>query len=219
MILLSHLHVDHSADLPYLVKASFLTGRGHDLSIDGPTGNRRLPSTPDFLRSLFGHQGAYQYLNDFLEGDGPYQILPREIDATARKRQDVLETAQYTVSTVAVHHGPIPALAWRIDVQDKAIVFSGDMNNDYQTLAGLAAGAGLLLAHHAIPEEATGVARELHMPPSVMGEIAGQAQVKQLVLSHCMKRARGKEAETTRLIATHYPGPVDFVDDLDCFAP
>lgn len=44
MILLSHLHVDHSADLPALVKGTFFTERNVDLPIYGPTGNARFPN-------------------------------------------------------------------------------------------------------------------------------------------------------------------------------
>ena len=77
----------------------------------------------------------------------------------------------------------------------------------------------MLVAHHAIPEEAGGVARNLHMPPSVIGQIASDASVKQLVLSHRMNRTFGKEAQTTQLIRDHYQGPVEFAEDLQCFKP
>lgn len=218
LILLTHLHVDHSADLPNLVKASYFTGRDRALPVYGPTGNQLMPSTPDFITSLFGNKGTYRYLHEFLSGDERYRILPRAIEAAGRKRRTVLETTHYRISAIPVHHGPVPALAWRIDVQDKAIVFSGDMNNDNRTLAGLAADADLLVAHNAVPEQATGVARALHMPPSVIGDIAAQAAVKHLILSHRMTRTLGRETETARLIGERYPGPVDFADDLDCFA-
>lgn len=55
---------------------------------------------------------------------------------------------------------------------------SGDMNNDNHTLTHLAKNADVLVAHHAIPEDAVGVARNLHMPPSVIGQIASQAKIK-----------------------------------------
>ena len=43
-ILLSHFHVDHSNDLPALVKSSFFSDRDRDLYIFGPTGNNLMPS-------------------------------------------------------------------------------------------------------------------------------------------------------------------------------
>ena len=75
------------------------------------------------------------------------------------------------------------------------------------------------MADHAIAEQADPVARMLHMPPSVIGEIAAHAKVKQLVLSHRMNRTFGHEQETTRLIRARYHGPLTFADDLACFKP
>jgi ribonuclease BN (tRNA processing enzyme) len=68
-----------------------------------------------------------------------------------------------------------------------------------------------------VPEGASGAARSLHMPPSVIGRIAATAGVKQLVLSHRMLRTLGREVETRAEIARFYTGPTMFADDLDCF--
>ena len=91
------------------------------------------------------------------------------------------------------------------------------MNADRHTLPKLSAGADLLVADHAIPENATGVARNLHMPPSVIGAIAADAKVKQLVLSHRMLRTLGHETESTTEIREHYQGPLHFAEDGQCF--
>jgi ribonuclease BN (tRNA processing enzyme) len=69
-----------------------------------------------------------------------------------------------------------------------------------------------------VPEGQEGVARRLHMPPSVIGEIAGAAAPKLLVVSHRMLRTLGREEETRAAIAHSYQGPLQFADDLDCFA-
>ncbi len=219
VILLTHLHVDHSADLPYLIKASFFSGRDRDLPLYGPSGNSLMPATTEFVRDLFGPKGAFRYLSGYLDGSEGYRLIAHDLQAKGKARQTVLTTADYRISAVPVHHGPIPALAYRIDIAGHAIVFSGDMNNDNHTLAGLATGADLLIAHHAIPEQADRVARNLHMPPSVIGEIAAQAGVKQLVLSHRMQRTLGHEQETARLIKAHYRGNLSFAEDLQCVKP
>jgi len=218
-ILLSHLHVDHSNDLPALVKASFFTDRNRDLVIYGPSGNRFMPSVTNFLQDLFGQEGAYQYLSRYLDGTDIYRLLPQDVDTTSKAEQVVLADSRYRLTAVSVHHGPLPALAWRVEVDGKTIVFSGDMNNDNSTLANLAKQADLLVAHNAIPEGMTGVARNLHMPPSVIGEIAAKARVKQLVLSHRMKRTLGQEQTSTTQIRKTYKGPLQFADDLQCFNP
>ena len=219
VILLSHFHVDHSNDLPALIKASFFSDRRRDLPLYGPTGNRLMPSATMFVQALFGPAGAFQYLNSYINGSESYRLLAYDVKAGDKAAHVVMADSAYRITAVPVHHGPIPALAWRVVIGGKTLVFSGDMNNDNDTLTSLAKQADLLVAHHAIPEEAVGVARNLHMPPSVIGQIAAKAGVKQLVLSHRMNRTLGKEVQTTKLIKDHYHGPMVFAEDLQCFKP
>jgi len=218
VILLTHLHVDHSADLPALVKASFFTRRNTDLDIYGPTGNSLMPATADFVRALFSApHGAFRYLDGYLAGGEHYRLRAHEVMAQGRDKTTLIDDARFRLSAVPVHHGPVLALAWRIDIAARSIVISGDMNGDQHTLEDLAAGADLLVAHHAIPEGMQGVARNLHMPPSVIGAIAAKAQARKLVLSHRMERTLGREAESTRFIRSHYRGPLQFAEDGQCF--
>jgi ribonuclease BN (tRNA processing enzyme) len=77
--------------------------------------------------------------------------------------------------------------------------------------------ADLFVAHNAVPEGAVGIERRLHMPPSVIGQIAADAKVKNLVLSHRMLRTLGKEDQTQSEIRKRYAGPLTFANDLDCF--
>lgn len=221
-VLLSHLHVDHAADLPALIKGSFFSARDRDLPIYGPTGSALMPATEAFVQTLFGAPGgAFHYLSDYLEGGESYRLLAHDVDATGRAVRTVRDDDELRITAVPVHHGPIPALAWRVDVpladHDRSVVFSGDMNGDNHTLAGFARGADLLIAHHAIPEHAGQVARNLHMPPSVIGEIAAAAGIGQLVLSHRMTRTQGREDESRAAIRRHYQGPMTFANDGDCY--
>jgi ribonuclease BN (tRNA processing enzyme) len=219
VLLFSHFHVDHSNDLPALIKASYFSDRDRDLPLYGPTGNQLMPSATEFVQGLFGARGVYRYLQDYIDGTESYRLLAHDIEASGKTRQVIRDDARYRITTVPVHHGPIPALAWRTEIAGKVIVFSGDMNNDNDTLTDLAKQADILVAHHAIPEEAVGVARNLHMPPSVIGRIAAQARVKQLVMSHRMIRTLGKEAQSLSQVRLTYSGPVYFADDLQCFQP
>ena len=221
-IVFSHFHVDHSADLPTLVKASWFGDRTRDLPLFGPTGNALMPSTREFVTALFSApHGAFHYLSDFIDTSptSAYKLVAHDIPATGKHRWSGFQNKHLRLSAIPVHHGPVPALAWRIDVAGRSITFSGDMNGDNKTLSKLAAGSDLLVAHNAIPEGATGVARQLHMPPSVIGRIAASARVKQLVISHRMQRTLGREAQTRHIIQQDYRGPIRFADDLDCFRP
>ena len=217
-ILLTHLHVDHTNDLPALVKASFFTGRDRDLPIYGPTGNQLMPSTTAFVQGLFGTDGAFRYLQNNVDGTGRYRLLAEDVDNDGGKATRVIDNEKFKLSAISVNHGPIPAIAWRVDIAGTSFVFSGDMSNNRDVLWRLASQADILIAHHAIPEKTNPVARSLHMPPSEIGKIAAKAKVKRVVLSHRMRRTFGKESESLSIIRKRYQGPVVFADDLQCFA-
>ncbi len=222
MVLFSHLHVDHSAELPALIKGFYFTGREQDLFIAGPTGNRLLPATDKFVQGLFSNEGLYPYLSQYYDDGSPakYHVKTQNVDVKIKQVQTVAAgQSEIELSALSVHHGPLPALAWRLEVAGCRLVFSGDMSNHYHRLATLARQADLLVAHHAIPEQTGGVARQLHMPPSEIGKIAGQAGVKKLVLSHRMSRTFGLEAQSRKIIRKEYAGPLFFANDLDQFTP
>jgi len=232
VVLFTHLHADHSAALPALIKSSWFEDRKRPLPIYGPSGNRLMPSTVTFVRALFdGTRGAYRYLGEFISplDKSSYKLEPRDVRAPPQKigaprRKEpmilpVFNNERVRVQAVTVAHGQLPALAYRIDVGDKSLVFSGDTNGDGNGLPTLATGADLFVAHNAVAEGATGVERALHMPPSVIGGIAQTAKTKHLVLSHRMLRTLGKEEETLASIRKIYTGAVSFADDLACFHP
>ncbi|MGR8950134.1 MAG: MBL fold metallo-hydrolase [Gammaproteobacteria bacterium] len=218
-IVFTHLHVDHSAGLPALVKASYFGGRTRDLPVLGPTGNAYLPSVVTFIDRLFSAtDGVYPYLSDYIvPGKATYLLKPVNIGVTGDERWAEFKNERLKLSAMRVAHGPLLALAWRVDFGDRAITFSGDTSARSENLARLSANSTLLIAHNAIPEGAQGAARALHMPPSVIGNIAAQAGVGKLVLSHRMTRTFGKESATRAVIEKRYNGPIEFARDLACF--
>jgi ribonuclease BN (tRNA processing enzyme) len=219
VFLFSHFHVDHSSDFPALIFSSWFEDRKRPLPIFGPSGNNFMPSTTEFVRDLFSEpHGAYRYLSELVDpgAGGSYQLLPHNVAASSMP-VFVFRNADMALYAVSVVHGQVPALAWRVEIDGKRIVFSGDTNGEGAGLTQLALNADLFVAHNAVPEGATGVERRLHMPPSVIGTIAANAHVKQLVLSHRMLRTLGKENETQTEIRRRFSGPILFADDLDCF--
>jgi ribonuclease BN (tRNA processing enzyme) len=219
VILFSHLHVDHSGDFPVLVKSSWFEDRKRPLPIYGPPGNEYFPSTTEFVYDFFGDKrGAYRYLSELLVAgeNGSYKLQPHNV-AAGSMPVAIFSNGALTASAVRVIHGGVPALAWRVELHGKSIVFSGDTNGDGEGLVRLANNADLFVAHNAVPEGATGVERRLHMPPSVIGQTAENAHVKNLVLSHRMLRTLGKESQTEAEIRKHYSGPLTFANDLNCF--
>jgi ribonuclease BN (tRNA processing enzyme) len=219
VIFFTHYHVDHSADFSALIKSSWFEDRNRALPIYGPEGNDFTPSTTEFVADFFsGNHGVYRYLSELLDpGENgsylmqPHNVAPSESPAAAFNGGDI---AAYSAHVI---HGGVPALAWRIDARGKVIVF-GDTNGEGEGLVRLAMNADLFIAHNAVPEGATGIERRLHMPPSVIGQVAADAHVKHLVLSHRMLRTLGKEEQTKSEIRKRYSGPLDFANDLECFS-
>jgi len=178
-----------------------------------------MPSTAEFVHDLFADRhGAWRYLSDLVQPrtEGSYQLQPHNVAASSTPLL-VFRNADFALYSVSVTHGAFPALAWRVEIGGKRIAFSGDTNGEGEGLTQIASNADLFVAHNAVPEGATGLERRLHMPPSVIGTIAANAHVKQLVLSHRMLRTLGKENETEAEIKLRYSGPIAFANDLDCF--
>jgi ribonuclease BN (tRNA processing enzyme) len=214
-ILLTHLHVDHSADLPAFIKGSYFTSRTSDIGLYGPASNNLMPSTSDYLQRLMGIKGAFAYLNDYVSkrADSDYNIIATDVPLVKAKAFDYSLGNGITAKATFVHHGPVAALAWRVELAGCSIVFSGDMSNRFDVLSSFASKADILVANNAVPESATGAALNLHMTPSAIAQIAKQAQVKQLVLSHFMKRTLTIQKETQSIIRQQYRGPIHFATD------
>lgn len=224
MILLSHLHTDHAADLPALIKSGLFEERKRALPIYGPPGNEVMPSTVEFLQDLFDKKrGAFRYLAEMISLEdqrGTYRLEPHDTVLGEHEVKSVVESGPFRVIGSPMIHHKIPAVGWRIEIDGKVIVFSGDTNGNNGNLEVLAKDADIFVAHNAVEEGTHFGPRALHMPPSVIGRIAVDAKVKSLVLSHFLLgyHTLDKQGESQKEIAKKYSGPIAFAKDLDCFA-
>src|ERR1700677_1311282 len=126
VFLFSHFHVDHSGDFPALIFSSWFGDRKRPLPIFGPSGNNIMPSTTEFVHDLFSQpHGAWRYLSEMVEPnpEGTYELQPHNV-APSPTPTLVFRNAEITVYAVSVVHGPFPALAWRVEIGGKRIVFS-----------------------------------------------------------------------------------------------
>jgi len=215
----THLHADHTVDFPAFVKGSRFASRDRPLPVLGPDGAGLYPDTVTFIDRLIGPEGAYAYLADALTWNsaGGYKISPRNVPASGQRRWAGFGSEHLRLAAVPVHHGIVPALAWRVEIGGMVIVFTGDFSNQKNLMSEFARDADALVIHHAIPENARGEARELHVPPSQIGKIAAEAEVRMVILGHRMTRTLGRESQSRSEIEAHYGGPVLFGNDLECW--
>ncbi|NRD73679.1 MBL fold metallo-hydrolase [Shewanella sp. VB17] len=217
-ILLTHLHVDHSAAIPVYIKAGFFTGRKTHLAIFGPNAGAGFPSTTAFISALFDDKqnSAYPYLSDNIreQASTDYLVIPHNVSPENAVWQQAL-SKDLSIAAINVVHGPVPALAWKVIFKQCSVTFSGDMNGSSGHLVLLAKDTQLLVANNAIGQEAGRVAKNLHMTPKIIGEISQQANVHKLVLAHFMLRSVSKTDESRDIIKKSYSGEVELAKELE----
>lgn len=144
-VLLTHLHIDHSGDLPAFLNARALTTDGPiAYRIFGPDGAGLFPRTSRFVDLLVGAGGAFAYQKTFgAQESFAVRDLAIGLDSASTR---IVDEAGLTVEEVATHHGDCPSVAYRISYKGVVVVFSGDMDaSALPNLLRLARNADLLV--------------------------------------------------------------------------
>jgi ribonuclease BN (tRNA processing enzyme) len=213
---LSHFHTDHSADFSALLKSGVFAGRKRPLPVTGPGGAGDFPGLQSWLEAMLGRDGgAYGYLAGYLDGKGATAVLkPTEVNSSDPVA--VVASDGLGVHALRVPHGIVPALAYRVAIDDDVLVFASDQNGSDPAFIDFARGASALVMHMVVPEGVTGVGRRLHAPPSVIGDIAAAAQPGTLVLGHFMARSLRNLDANVAEVRKRYNGNIVLADDLVC---
>ncbi len=218
----SHLHPDHSADLPAL----FWVGnvfREETLPVAGPSGDDVFPSMDRFLAGLFGESGVFPVLSGVVGGDGlGFRVEPTVVDVRASTVSTVFVAEDLRVLAHAVPHNA-PSVAYRVEAAGRSVVFGGDQNGSDPAFADFARGADVLVMHLAVAESRGG---PVHASPGRVGEIAAEAAPGTLVLSHLMgvdrqhpRYADFSLADLERnvgIVRERFSGKVEVAEDLEC---
>lgn len=216
-LLVTHLHVDHTADLPALLKSASFGSRNRPLPLIGPTGADRFPGIDSWTLSTFAEGGAYGYLAGYVDGSGqPFVLEVTELDTEAPAPATAFENDRLRVDAVGVPHGIVPSLGYVVTVGDRRIGFASDQRADDARFAQLAEGVDVLVAHYAIGIDASREARQLHATPAALGRLASEVDAGRLVLSHHMARSLRDRRRNLAEIGERYEGPLSFADDLQC---
>jgi ribonuclease BN (tRNA processing enzyme) len=133
-----------------------------------------------------------------------------EVDVTRPESAAVFDGHGLKVTALGIPHGPMPALAYRVDTQDGSVVFSTDQTGTNPKFVDFARNADVLVMHLAI---AAGATSPLHAAPAVVGRIAEEAHVGRLIVSHI--GLFDLDAAIADLKKS-YAGPLTIGADLQC---
>jgi len=225
-ILLTHMHIDHTSDLPAVVMHLYMGDRRRPIAITGPTGRpgndaapenaSPQPGVTEFVRLLFGPRGAWRYMNTF-EGFGiTVRDTPSDVSELAIYSIPVdraLEELDVSVYAVAVPHGMMPSVAFRVDCGAESVVFSGDISASTAPFIALAKNCSMLVHDFALPEGDVPHGK-LHAKPSAVGYTAQQSAAKRLLLSHLMPPMESELAQSVAIVRSEYDGPIEVASDL-----
>ena len=244
--LLTHLHLDHTADMSAMVKSIFFhnsaagTFRTAVFNFYGPKSNgipfppappladgAGIPQFPDVSEYIDGHYniktGLERYLNAFSLGTktGVFKYTATDLpsDFKSNKITTVFTDADgLVVKSIAVSHGPVPAVAYRIEYHDKSIVWSGDTRSLTDNMVKLASGADLLIYDTAImadsPPPGT-IFHSLHTVPSRIAEVAEKAKPKTVLLSHITSAVEPRLDEVKSIVRNSgFSGRIKVAKDL-----
>ena len=182
-VVLSHLHADHCIDLTSLYVARKFGGYG---------GSRRLP--------VIGPSGTAARLARAYDMP-PQPGMTSEFDFV--DLASVTELGPFRVSGAPMAH-PVLAFAVRLDQGHTSLVYTGDTGpND--RLVPLASGADVLIAEAAFVHGEDNP-RDLHLTGREAGEVARDAAVGQLVVTHVPPWNDGHRAVAEA--ADVYDGPI-----------
>ena len=216
IVLLTHLHVDHAAELPGLVKARAVSiFRPIKFRVFGPSGAERYPSTRRFIDLLFGEQGAFGYLSDF---SAPVSFDTTDIDGGKEKPTVQLLVSEngLRISAIVGHHRDAPSVIYRVDYHGHSLTFSGDIDAEgLPMLRILAKGTDLLVFNSVVldPPDSPEQLYELHTPPREIGEMARDTGAKQLLLNHLSPAVDNAHEAVLTSIRKSFSGNVVFSRD------
>ena len=210
-IFFTHLHDDHTADLPALLSHQWTGSRTDPTDVYGPYGTEAM---------VAGALAFFKANTEIRVVDEGRKVRPEalmhghDLAATTKPAQ-VYKDDKVTVTSIENTHFPTHSkaqmpyrsLAYRFDTKDRSIVFSGDTAYS-KNVTALAKDADVLVSEimsQRIYDQMVAIAKEeeakgnpnnmyrhvaeTHSTPSDVGRMAREAKVKTLVLNHLIPGA------------------------------
>jgi ribonuclease BN (tRNA processing enzyme) len=191
-IFYSHFHPDHISEFVSILFALKYSGLQRNKPLNITAGNGFL-GFYDRLKVVFGH---------WIELDS--LILDEMSTFTPDHRQ----FNAFDVNSIPTNHNP-ESLSYRFTSRDGAsVVYTGDTDECPQ-LVQISKNADLLICESAMPD---GHKVDGHLTPSLAGQIASDAKVSQLVLTHLYPECDTVNIE--KQCRKTYSGPLWLAQDL-----
>ncbi len=220
-VLFTHYHSDHIAGFGELLVARGIAGADKPLPVIGPPGAKRVV---DGFRMAYSLDESYRAAHH-----GKYWgTQATKTKVTESQPGIVYDTGGLKVTMFKVNHAPVdPAVGYRFDYQDKVVVVSGDTVKT-STMIEMSKDADLLV-HEALdlqtvhriepilktadPRRAAllGDVVDYHTSTTDVAEIARDAGVKKLVLTHLVPSIPPQEAAEKNFVrgmSDIYDGPI-----------
>jgi ribonuclease BN (tRNA processing enzyme) len=183
-VLLTHMHLDHIADLPTLAKARLLDGH-EAFTVIGPQ------STPDVCDALF----AVDDLADRL--DLTVRELPTGTDPVA--------IDEFAIERAPTDHSK-PGYAYRVDDR---VTIAGD-TAPTEPVCSLADGSEVLVHECLYPD---GTESPGHSTPTALGELLADVDIDRILLTHLFPETEPHADELATTLRAYTDAAVDVATD------
>jgi ribonuclease BN (tRNA processing enzyme) len=233
-IFLTHHHIDHTASLGTLMSVAWVQNRTKPINVYGP------PRTEDLVKAAVQYYGINAEIMIADGGRLPLaQVFFGHDVGTGLVYQDAnvkviaVENSHFDLykDTAAAKHR---SYSYRFETPDRVIVFTGDTGAS-DAVTELARGADLLVTETASFEDRmqlmirTGQwqamtpaqqvatrnqALQGHMTTEIVGQMAAQAKVKTVILTHLTYRPDGDYSSRAAEVKKYFSGEVLVAKDL-----
>ncbi|KPJ69282.1 MAG: hypothetical protein AMJ45_00705 [Syntrophobacter sp. DG_60] len=190
IILYTHLHPDHVADLVHFLFAA--------------------KNEPQFRPNkpvlIFGPTGFLDFYEKLKMAYGKWVVLPQEKAVLS----EISPYEKISQNDILIHAFPTfhteNSQGYRIETEGKILAYSGDAE-ETDALISLAKDADIFICEASFPEKTAG-----HLTPSIAGKIAKKSDCKCLILTHLYPECDA--VDPVAQCRRYYYGPLIIAQDL-----